>query len=84
MGRFHEEVTAVLAAVAIAVPARGAAQSGVASGAFVVTLGTDTVAVERYARTATTLTGDMIVRKPGMNSRIRASSPAASRNLRCT
>jgi hypothetical protein len=62
MGRFHEEVTAVLAAVAIAVPARGAAQSGAASGAFVVTLGTDTVAVERYARTATTLTGDMIVR----------------------
>src|SRR5437667_211280 len=32
------------------------------SGAFVVTLGKDTVAVERYTRTATTLTGDMIVR----------------------
>lgn len=62
MGRVHKEVTALLAAAALAGPASAAAQGGTTSGAFVVTLGTDTVAVERYSRTATTLTGDMIVR----------------------
>jgi hypothetical protein len=42
------------------VPALLVAQS--TSGAFVVMLGKDTVAVERYARTGTTLTGDIIAR----------------------
>ena len=51
----------MLAAAAFALPA-AAAQSGATSGAFVVTLGRDTLAVEQYTRTATTLTGDMIVR----------------------
>src|SRR5713226_10221067 len=51
---------AVFVLTAPFIPAMLWAQS--ASGAFVVTRGTDTVAVERYARTATTLTGDMIVR----------------------
>src|SRR5438309_4945146 len=62
MGRFHQEVRALLAAAALAVPTAAVAQGGTTSGAFVVMLGKDTVAVERYARTATTLTGDMIVR----------------------
>ena len=45
---------------AVLAPALLAAQS--VSGAFIVTLGKDTVAVERYTRTASTLTGDLIVR----------------------
>jgi hypothetical protein len=51
---------AVFVLTALFIPAMLGAQS--ASGAFVVMLGKDTLAVERYARTATTLTGDMIVR----------------------
>ncbi|HEX5437224.1 MAG TPA: DUF2911 domain-containing protein [Gemmatimonadaceae bacterium] len=34
------------------------------SGAFVVTLGHDTIAVERFTRTSTTLTGDLVLRTP--------------------
>lgn len=37
--------------------------------AFVVTIGTDTVSVERYTRTATTLTGEVITRSPRTTSR---------------
>ena len=40
------------------------------SAAFVVTIGTDTVAVERYTRTATTLSGEVITRSPRTTSRV--------------
>ncbi|HEX8432821.1 MAG TPA: hypothetical protein VF625_16165, partial [Longimicrobium sp.] len=39
------------------------------SAAFLVTIGQDTVAVERYTRTATTLTGEVISRTPRVISR---------------
>ena len=37
-------------------------------GAFVVTLGADTIAVERYRRTARTLEGDLLLRSPRLRS----------------
>jgi hypothetical protein len=40
------------------------AQSVTGTGAFVVTLGTDTIAVERFTRTSSTLTGDLVLRTP--------------------
>jgi hypothetical protein len=40
------------------------------SAAFVVTIGTDTVSVERYTRTATTLSGEVITRSPRTTSRV--------------
>lgn len=52
---------APLAAVAIALaPRTGAAQQG----AFVIRLGRDTVAAERYTRTAARLEGDIVYRQP--------------------
>ncbi|HEX8451169.1 MAG TPA: DUF2911 domain-containing protein [Longimicrobium sp.] len=39
------------------------------SAAFVVTIGTDTVSVERYTRTATTLTGEVVTRTPRTTAR---------------
>lgn len=39
------------------------------SAEFVVTIGTDTVSVERYTRTATTLTGEVVTRTPRTTSR---------------
>ena len=52
-----------LAAAAALMPAALAAQSP-DSGAFVTRLGTDTVAVERWRRTADRLTGDRILASP--------------------
>ncbi len=40
------------------------------SGAFVVRLGTDTVALEQYTRTATQLRGEYVVRTPRSLHRI--------------
>lgn len=40
------------------------------SAAFVVTIGTDTVSVERYTRTATTLSGEVVTRSPRTTSRV--------------
>ena len=69
---------ALVAALVLSVPAcggRGGAETAptprqeAESGAFVVTIGTDTVAVERYTRTATTLTGEVIARSPRTASR---------------
>lgn len=39
------------------------------SAAFVTTLGSDTLTVERYTRTATTLTGELVARSPRVTSR---------------
>ena len=39
------------------------------SAAFLVTIGNDTVSVERYTRTATTLTGEVVTRTPRTTSR---------------
>ncbi|HEX8358681.1 MAG TPA: DUF2911 domain-containing protein [Longimicrobium sp.] len=40
------------------------------SAAFVATIGTDTVSVERYTRTATTLSGEVVTRSPRTTSRV--------------
>ncbi len=48
------------ALVAVAAPARAAAQGG----AFVIRLGRDTVAAERFTRSATRLEGDVVYRQP--------------------
>ncbi len=53
-----------LAALAFADPASLAAQGKAEHAAFVVTLGTDTIAVERFSRTATRLEGHIIGRVP--------------------
>ena len=53
---------ALLASVAALLPATLAAQTD--SGAFVTRLGTDTVAVERWTRTAGRLTGDRVLLSP--------------------
>jgi hypothetical protein len=42
-------------------PSGGAAQSG----AFVITLGKDTTAIERFTRTGNTVTGDLVTRQAG-------------------
>jgi hypothetical protein len=39
------------------------------TAAFVTTLGSDTLTVERYTRTATTLTGELVARSPRVTSR---------------
>lgn len=53
-----------LAAVLALVAAPAAAQSGPESAAFVVRLGTDTISVERFTRTATRLEGELATRSP--------------------
>ena len=58
--------TAALLVAAPALHAQGAAEKA----AFVATLGRDTVAVERYERTATSLKGDLLLRTPF--TRVRA------------
>jgi hypothetical protein len=42
-----------------------AAGQGATTGAFVVTLGSDTTAVEQYTRSGNTITGDLVVRLGG-------------------
>jgi hypothetical protein len=59
----HRHLAAALAALA-ALPPRGVAQGNVDRGGFVVCLGEDTVAVERYTRSATTLESEIILRFP--------------------
>ncbi|HET7601063.1 MAG TPA: DUF2911 domain-containing protein [Gemmatimonadales bacterium] len=54
----------LIAALVAFAPTLSAAQSRPEQGAFVVRLGTDTVAVERYTRTATRLESDVAVRVP--------------------
>ena len=51
-------------ALAAALPATAPAQAAPETAAFVVTLGRDTLAVERYTRTADRLTGELVVRSP--------------------
>jgi hypothetical protein len=55
---------AVALAVLAAPPARSVAQGNVDEGGFVVCLGEDTLAVERYARSDTTLESEIILRFP--------------------
>lgn len=59
----HRSFAAALAAVA-ALPPLLVAQGNVDRGGFVVCLGTDTLAVERYTRSATTLESEIILRVP--------------------
>ncbi|MDB4905947.1 MAG: hypothetical protein JWO05_731 [Gemmatimonadetes bacterium] len=62
------------AAVALSVPLALAACSSAMmtpppvshAGAFVTTLGDDTLAIENYTRTATSITGDLLVRQPAI------------------
>lgn len=56
--------TSLVLAIAAAVATSLAAQSKEDHAGFIVTLGSDTVAVERYTRTATTLEGDLVTRVP--------------------
>ncbi|HEU0298394.1 MAG TPA: DUF2911 domain-containing protein [Longimicrobium sp.] len=56
--------TPTLAALALALAAAPAAAQQGESGAFVVRLGRDTVAVEQFTRTATSLTGTLVTRAP--------------------
>jgi hypothetical protein len=73
----HILVRPAAAALALSLAACGGAQPGTSpapaargeSAAFLVTIGQDTVAVERYTRTATTLTGEVISRTPRVISR---------------
>lgn len=56
---------AALALAALhAAPRAAAAQAGADSAAFVVTIGNDTLALERYTRTANRLTGELVTRTP--------------------
>ncbi len=59
----HRACVAIAAFIAVH-PGLGVAQGNVDRGGFVVCLGDDTLAVERYSRTATTLTSEIIVRVP--------------------
>lgn len=54
----------LLACLAVVAAAPAAAQSPEVSGTFVTTLGTDTVAIERYRRTGTKLEGEVLSRFP--------------------
>jgi hypothetical protein len=58
------------------------AQGAGGAGAFVVTLGTDTVAVERFTRTNSTLTGDLVLRTP--STRIVHYTAALASDARVT
>jgi hypothetical protein len=58
-------VLPLLASRSLAQSAAVADPSPADSGAFVVLRGTDTMAVERYARTATELTGEMLTKAMG-------------------
>ena len=51
-------------ALAAALPAVAPAQQQPETAAFVVTIGRDTLAVERYTRTADRLTGEVVARSP--------------------
>ena len=71
----------VVLAMALALAAHPArAQSRPESGAFVVRLGTDTVGVERYTRTATHLEGEAVARSPRTSLRryVAEFSPAGA------
>jgi hypothetical protein len=48
----------------VALPAAAAAQGTSETAAFIVRLGTDTLAVERFTRSASTLVGDLVLRSP--------------------
>ena len=48
----------------LALPSIALAQTPADRGAYLVRLGTDTVSVESFARTATTLVGDRVIRSP--------------------
>jgi hypothetical protein len=63
MTRRVSGITAALAAITAPVAAQQ-------SGAFVVRLGTDTLAVEQYTRTATQLRGEQVIRSPRSQHRI--------------
>ncbi|MGH7579483.1 MAG: DUF2911 domain-containing protein [Gemmatimonadales bacterium] len=60
--RPYRHLATVLAALALST--RGVAQETVDRGGFVVCLGDDTLAVERYTRSATTLESEIILRVP--------------------
>lgn len=55
---------AVMFATALALPHNGVAQGNVDRGGFVVCLGDDTLAVERYTRSATSLESEIVVKVP--------------------
>jgi hypothetical protein len=57
-------VCAALAALAVLSSVPAAAQSGADSAAFIIRLGHDTVAVERYVRTADRLVAEAVQRSP--------------------
>jgi Protein of unknown function (DUF2911) len=59
----HRHLAATLGALAV-LSASGVAQGNVDRGGFVVCLGDDTLAVERYSRSATTLESEIILRFP--------------------
>ena len=61
--RPHRHLAPFLAALA-ALSSRAVAQGTVDRGGFVVCLGDDTLAVERYSRSATTLESEIILRVP--------------------
>lgn len=57
-------VLPALLAAALLTPGALRAQAGADSATFVVTLGSDTLAVERFRRTPTRITGELLMRRP--------------------
>jgi hypothetical protein len=66
-------------ATGLLVPAALTAQE---SGAFVVRLGTDTVSVEQFTRTATEIRGEQVIRSPRSAHRIYRAELAADGSVR--
>lgn len=71
-------VLSLLAACAPAAPSPGPPEPG----AFVVMLGPDTVAVERYTRTADRLVGELVVREPRTATRTYTAELAPDGSVR--
>jgi hypothetical protein len=64
----NRHLALVLAILAVSLPARLYAQAAADSGTFVIRHGADTVATERFARSATTITGTLAVRNADSTS----------------
>lgn len=77
----HRLVRPSLVAASVALAAGPLAAQGTTSGAFVVRLGKDTLAVERYTRTGSKIDGESVIRSPRTLMRSYTASFGSDGNL---